>query len=312
MIHFVCSLTSENTEIMMKVMPKKRQFDFDNNQSGQTLLIILMVMGIALAAGVAISSRSIQSLKQQTYTGSSIDSFFAAEAGVEDALKRLEDPSTVTFDTDYTLDLDNVPATTEATYRIEIVGGEYEKQIERDITEQLDLSVPAIKAVKIFFNTYDSVGTDEPIITYFLVQQSGGSDPILLEKGLFDPNELDGCNAGTGTNSNSDLGAGEGYGHSIKLPYSTSGFSVAPGDKLILRIRLMCNNSNGAVLIKGYDDYTNPINEVTLPSQYYKITSTGTVASTIRKIEATKTLPALPTIFDFVLFSASPDKQLTK
>lgn len=307
----------------MKAMPKKRQFDFDNNQKGQTLLIILMVMGIALSAGVAISSRSIQSLKQQTYTGSSIDSFFAAEAGIEDSLKRLEDPTfPATFtDTngnglpdsgDITLDLDDDPTTTETRYLVEMVGGEYEKQIERDITEQLDLSVPDIKAVKIFFNTYDSVGTDEPIITYFLVQQSGGADPVLLEKGLFDPNELDNCNAGSGTNSNTDLGAAPGYGHSIKLPYSTSGFNVAPGDKLILRIRLMCNNSNGTVLIKGYDNYNNPVTEVTLPSQYYKITSTGAVAGTIRKIEATKTLPALPTIFDFVLFSASPDKQLTK
>jgi len=304
--------------------------NFIKNQQGQTLLIILMVMSLALAAGVAISSRSIQSLKQQAYTGSSTDSFFAAEAGVEDGLKRLEDASFAAGFTDTNgdgtsdsgdipLDLDGDPSTDEASYQVEIISGDYEKEMKQDTSEQIDLSVNGIKKVRIFFN---GTGSDpEPIFTYFIVHKDASATPAVtvFEKGLFDI-VADSCDADGANHPDYpavDEGSGPGgghpitYDHTVPIPYSgvLPDLDIPGGDELLLRIRLMCSDGEGPILIRGYDSGDN---RVDLPAQYYKITSTGTVGGTIRKIEATKTMPALPTIFDFVLFSASETAPLTK
>ena len=69
------------------------------SEKGQTLLMILLVMGAALTIGVAVSSRSLGTLDQTVVTASAVDCLAAAEAGVEDALQALtvDDPSTLPF-----------------------------------------------------------------------------------------------------------------------------------------------------------------------------------------------------------------------
>lgn len=56
-------------------------------ESGQALLIVILVMVIALTVGLSLASRSITNLRSSTEEANSQAAFSAAEAGVEQAVK---------------------------------------------------------------------------------------------------------------------------------------------------------------------------------------------------------------------------------
>lgn len=58
-----------------------------NNQNGQALLIVVLVMVVALTVGLSIASKSITSFRNSTEQASSQKALSAAEAGIEQALK---------------------------------------------------------------------------------------------------------------------------------------------------------------------------------------------------------------------------------
>jgi len=57
------------------------------NESGQALLIVVLVMVIALTVGLSLASRSITNLRNSVDESNSQSAFSAAEAGVEQAVK---------------------------------------------------------------------------------------------------------------------------------------------------------------------------------------------------------------------------------
>ena len=66
---------------------KKNSFLSINNQSGQALLIVVLVMVVALTVGLSIASKSITSFRTSTDTASSQKALSAAEAGIEQTLR---------------------------------------------------------------------------------------------------------------------------------------------------------------------------------------------------------------------------------
>ena len=59
-----------------------------NNEKGQTLLFVIVAVTIAMAVGVAVSTRTIQSLKRVARTDTSARVIAAAEGGIENLLGR--------------------------------------------------------------------------------------------------------------------------------------------------------------------------------------------------------------------------------
>lgn len=59
-----------------------------SNQKGQTLLFVIVAVTIAMAVGVAVSTRTIQSLKRVARTDTSARVIAAAEGGIENLLSR--------------------------------------------------------------------------------------------------------------------------------------------------------------------------------------------------------------------------------
>src|SRR3990167_1792944 len=59
------------------------------SQSGQILIIFLLILVIGLAIILSIASRAITDLRVSTTSEESSRAYFAAEAGVEEALKRI-------------------------------------------------------------------------------------------------------------------------------------------------------------------------------------------------------------------------------
>ncbi len=60
----------------------------NKNQKGQTLLFVIVAVTIAMAVGVAVSTRTIQSLKRVARTDTSARVIAAAEGGIENILSR--------------------------------------------------------------------------------------------------------------------------------------------------------------------------------------------------------------------------------
>ena len=66
------------------------------NQSGQVLVIFLLVLVIGLALVLSIASRTVTDIRQTTTSDESNRAYFAAESGIEDALKKIKgDPATI-------------------------------------------------------------------------------------------------------------------------------------------------------------------------------------------------------------------------
>lgn len=68
-------------------MPKYRGFSSRIYQKGQSLLIVVLVMVVALTVGLSVASRSITTLRTSLEEANSQKAFSAAEAGVENAIK---------------------------------------------------------------------------------------------------------------------------------------------------------------------------------------------------------------------------------
>ena len=80
-----------------------------NKEKGQILIIFLLVLVVGLAIVLSVASRSITDIRTTTTSDESNRAYFAAEAGIEEALKRLETPAGFT---DATLNFTNVNQTT--------------------------------------------------------------------------------------------------------------------------------------------------------------------------------------------------------
>src|SRR3989344_7555940 len=66
-----------------------------NSQKGQILIIFLLVLVVGLAIALSIASRSVTDVRQTTTSDESNRAYFAAEAGVDNALKKIEDRTAV-------------------------------------------------------------------------------------------------------------------------------------------------------------------------------------------------------------------------
>src|SRR3989338_9342906 len=76
---------------------------------GQILILFLLVLVVGLAIVLSVASRSITDIRTTTTSDESNRAYFAAEAGIEEALKRLETPAGFS---DATLNFTNVNQTT--------------------------------------------------------------------------------------------------------------------------------------------------------------------------------------------------------
>ncbi len=75
------------------------------SQSGQVIIVFLLILVVGLAVVLSIASRTVNDVRQSTTSDESNRAYFAAEAGVEKALKQItENPSFTTGGTAQTTD----------------------------------------------------------------------------------------------------------------------------------------------------------------------------------------------------------------
>ncbi len=303
-------------------------------QTGQILIIFLLILVVGLALVLSVASRSITDIRITTTSDESNRAYFAAEAGIEEALKRLQQPSTTS---EFTAELD-FTAVNKTTAKVKSsdlssTSGAYLllDALERDAVAQVNLlkdfnklnGPPPPSAVT-------AVGTET--LTIYWGAQGVSPNPAIeitvlhhnaagtwgLEKYAFDPDNTHGNNFGSlqciTTPSNPiptdqgniyfenqiNLRIRQGYSGVLPVtPPDRCGVAMAgvSADPVLARIRLLYNDVPHPVAVEATNGWV-------LPSQGSEVESTGSTDSGVtRKLKVRQQFPALPSIFDYVLFS---------
>lgn len=303
-------------------------------ESGQALLIILLLMSVALTVTLSTVSRTVTDITITTYEEDSSRAFSAAEAGIEEALLRqsavslTSQPDGSTFKVDLS---DSDPD--EGLYEIktELNSGESGTVwfVEKDASGNLvcDLlnpgakcsGVPNNKIQRVCWGTRDSYDAANPkpvlelTMYYDESNNSVGSPPnysqIKSSTLVFDP---DNTRRTTVTNFRDPGGVVPGcsvlgYKFSVKdIRVKTHGtkhsFNIdnctEPAGKgciLFLRARVAYNKSPERIAIDMPGEK--------LPPQGIDIASTGVSVGSTRKINVFQTNPVAPSIFNSAIFS---------
>lgn len=265
-------------------------------QSGQAIIIILLVMAVGLTIGLSIISRSITDIRISQQEEESARAFSAAEAGIEEALGQNlaagESLSRSVGGIDY-----HVSATAQGSGRdFDFGAGQFD---EGDIqTVWLiehtngDLGGPSFPANGTIAVCWGEEAT--PAIEVTIIYQSGGS--FRVARGAYDPvgvrrtqNGFDPPEAGVDAAKCGDL--------DFEKDISLTGLGI-PGTATLyaLRLKLLYNDSPQPLRVWGSTNF---------PSQGKCFVSTATIPESgiTRKVQQCQFHKAPPGIFDYVLFS---------
>ena len=313
---------------------KNKKSLIKNRQKGQILIIFLLILVVGLALVLSVASRSITDIRLTTTSDESNRAYFAAEAGIEEALKRLQtDPTFSEGDLDFT-SINQTTAKIKASSLITLSTEAYEfpSLVAKDEVVQISLlddfniisspsPVPAASPARIDIfwgaaGTRTAGGpTTWPAILVTILSINAAGDTFSLEKYTFDPASASRTNGFCGNtfakpfaNIDTNIHPGpEGLEfdfHQIldlRLGIASgncSGLAIPEviGKPVLARIRLLYSTDDHPVAVKG--DGWN------LPNQGSEVESTGTTTSGVtRKLKVTQQYSALPSIFDYVLFS---------
>ena len=278
---------------------------------------MLIVTVISLTIGVAISSRAVSTLKQTSYTAQAGKAQKFADAGVEDVLGTADlsslatncpagnacvsDPSSCAPGA-CALDVDG-DGTSDTGLSVEELGSgpSVDLILEKDETIEVDLTgYDSTRDIQIYWveknssedsDTSGTINTEAAIVISLIYTEGGETN---LAKFAFDPNGITrNNNFDTGSTGSYDVG-GTTYKYKGVITNLGAGKTYQA-----LRIRPLYNTVKNTAIV------TNDGVLGTFPNQGYKITSKGTYGEAEWTVEVTKMNPALPSVFDYAIFSES-------
>lgn len=267
---------------------------FLNNQEGQTIAAVILIMVIALGIGVTLSVRNVNRLRQQTSQSNADRALGVAEAAVERMLEK--DYETlidyINFDscgTDCTLDIlgdDGLNAHADVT--LSMAGNSsdpYRVELDEDSVVEAALDTyPDNTDVNVCWN--DS-GGEKPSIVAQLVKGTSGN----YEVDSYAYNSVGSLNS---SNNFADATSSLGYDNCFTVDSSSN--------PIALRLKAVYNEVTAFVVPSG---------TTTLPTQGILIESVGTVMDSQRKVEVLLSDPYLPAAFDYVLYQKAIDSPLS-
>lgn len=282
-------------EVKMKSMPKSF------SRSGQTAVFVFILLVVGLTIGLSLSSRTIRDLQGSTGSDLSSRAFAAAEAGVEDALRQnLGNIATGQYTAPARFPTDN-----QSTYSYKVdKSPSFNQVVSADTAVQLNLKADngslftgnlQIYWVKVSDSVENASGS-RPSLEITLVKNNAGTYSLTKYAVNADTRSNnfqnpDGTTQGPVTNSLPNYTSGQG-GNQTYANLAT--VAISSSDKAeAVRIRPLYNKSSITAQGSG------------LPAQSYVITSQGIAGTSTRVVQVTRSIPALPAIFDYVLFNGS-------
>ncbi len=277
-----------------------KRFIFTSKNSGQTLLVILLVTAVILTIGLAVASYSITNIKISRYEEESARVFSAAEAGIEEALKLGTAPESgmVTIG-DITAEVTETVQGGGSDF--DFAGGKFESEELANVwlvghTDEgtLDPSTyfPANGIIDVCWGDETTINDNTPAIEVALLYKDGGD--FKVARGAFDPktdrgNGFDAADESSGGNCG-DLAFSEEIDLSsdFGLPGGTVPYS--------LRLRLFYNPDLQPIAVSANSN-------LPLQGKCYESKAVIVDSGVSRKVRQCQFYESPPGIFDYVLFS---------
>jgi len=259
-------------------------------QNGQTLVIVIFVMVVALTVGITVSSRYIKTLRNLSESDNSTRALAVAEAAVE---RMLIVPSETL---EGYINFNNCGA--ECVLEIY---GESDYRARADVTlsfagssnELFEIKVSEGDMYQLFLNGYQSGTTLDvcwdsmaPIYASYIYENSGN---VLSEVYAYNPIGY--------------AGVSNGFSEASPLHGYANCFTVtASGTPDVLRV-------------KPYNEetylYFVPSGGQNIPNQGIMITAVGRSGNAVRTVKVLKTEGSVPEYFDYVMYQKSSDAPLS-
>lgn len=291
-------------------------------EAGQTIIILLLAMLVALTIGLSLVQSSISDLANSTKVEQSSRAFSAAEAGIEQALA---DSSNTTVSSTVTGNQSNATVTvTEDLPPSNVDALEYPPVGRADLAHfwlasPTDLTdVYKRKNVFIYFGnsglSFDS--NDIPAIEVNLITKSIPTGAYFSNRYFFDPvSSRVSTNNFTlvpATNCNQNPGVGVTTSYS-DLPSPANRYfyckqdldiDFPATDPILIRIRVLYSNKNQSVAVGKGDKQCNG-ERCNLPPQATLYTSKGSAGQTEKVLTVFKEKNVVLSFFDYAIFSNS-------
>ncbi len=264
------------------------------NEQGQTLLIMIFVMAIALVVGISMSNRFLTNLRSQTRTYTSYRATAVAEAALERILlktpEELEDY--ITFNScgaDCLLTITNDDGTVDtATIELSMQGNTtdpYPILLQQGEIAEVNLTGYGSNAdISICWNG-TVLNPNPSVFMYLLYGQTGGY-------------EVDSFAYNT-----TGYVPGNGFSQAVGANGYDSCFTVnSQTNPVLLRLRSLYTDVEAVVI---------PAGGQTIPSQGIRIEAVGQALDTTRKITVLKGTNIAPLPFDYILYNKSTSNPLS-
>jgi Tfp pilus assembly protein PilX len=243
---------------------------------GQAGLIVMLIMVVLLTVGISIAARSSSDVGLSRQEEEASRAFDAAEAGIE---KALEEIGTGTFSESGTVDITGITTSysigEEQTLNTRVIQGH---------VAQVDVSnASGGETVRISWAKNQNCDTNAASVIVAIYNHSGANYTVRREA-------YAACDHSDNFETSGVVDGSGGYFKSVPV-------GLVSGDQ-IMRVMPVYNDTD--ILVEGSGGYN-------LPVQYYKVRSEAThdVGGETKVVEVTRTLPAIPSIFDYVLFSGT-------
>lgn len=271
----------------MELMKKTRE-------TGQALLVVVLIFAVALTMGLAIVSRSVTDIRISKEQEESARAFSAAEAGIEAALGGEE----ITSFGDFNLDVDTWTLAgfeqTSFVYPDLIKKGETQTVWLVGHNEETSEPDPSVRfngnEITIFWgNEGTPINDDAPALEATLYFQDG--DKFKTKKYTADP-KLDRASS----NDFSVCDETEGYTLEDKNFQFRKTLTDLPPDMYFLRLKLIYNQDSHLLGVQTDEP---------LPTQgkCYEATASQAETGISSKVKQCNLHQAPPSIFDYVLYS---------
>ena len=302
------------------------------------MVLFLLILVVGLAIVLAVASRTVTDIRTTTTSDESNRAYFAAEAGIEEALGQLNNNPALTGEI---FQLDFAQSNSGATTEINTSSGGhifvYPKNLSKDAVAQVNMLTDrgnsasgwvGLNPLTFYWGT-DPAGPNgfDQAIEISIVSYTNSDQKYHITKIAFDPV------VGRG---NSFCKGNQASPYPTPLSDDVLGLTTSPSDNFYFEEEV--NVSGGtlsATCVTGFGPAINgtpvliriralyntdpfPVAVVSaasdpLPGQGSVIDSTGKTPSGVtRKLQVVKLFSAVPSIFDYVLFSGSTTNPLQK
>lgn len=265
---------------------------------GQTLLIVVLVLTIAITVSLSLIGRTTTDVKMTQQLEDSARAFSAAEAGIEDALTRASG---------ITATIQSGTGDASFTTTVQTIGGSSSVYTYPSLTKKGDVAT-------VWLMAHNADGTLNQASHYcqtagaclFDICWEAKTPPAAAEIAVFYRN--------TGTNLYDlvrfayDPDAAHTGNNFTKTDISSTGCGKTSG---VSRVRITLPTTNAIpVMVRlrpYYNDTTFSVEGVetrVIPSQGFEVSSVGQTGSGVsRKIVVKRQFDAPPSVFDYVLYS---------